>query len=416
MSNIEKIKNGFFASCPGGLEQFLLEEVKALKPKEVKLVKGGVEFTALPEIAIELMFSSRIASRVYKALYTYDVKNEKDLYYGARDVKWKAIFDLTQTFKVSVIQSRSPNGKKRSKFDNSMFLGQKLKDAIVDDFRKEFDGARPSIEKNHPDVTIMLHLEPHDNPHSQKEKVTLLLDMSGRPLSQRGYKVSEFDAPLRENLAAGLVKMMDLKPDQNFLDAMCGSGTILTEALLAAGQIPPSFLNLSWIAHENRFWDFEHHFWFVKSDYLKDKFLDLIEKYKTLTEEGYERLKNKKAEFRGNDISPDAVRATLDNLKRANLQAFVELSIEDALNLEANSEQGVVVVNPPYGERLGKDEDLEHLYHEFGETLKHKFKGYRGYVLTGNLPLLKKISLRSARKEIVYNGNIESRFVEYQLY
>ena len=137
---------------------------------------------------------------------------------------------------------------------------------------------------------------------------------------------------------------------------------------------------------------------------------------KELTEAGYERLKNLPGEFRGNDISPDAVRATLENLKRAKLQARVELSIGDALELEAPSDSGIVVINPPYGERLGADDDLEHLYHEFGETLKHKFKGYRAFVLTGNLPLIKKISLKTSRKEVVYNGNIESRFVEYQLY
>ena len=416
MSEIEKVKNGFFASCPGGLEEFLLEEVESLEPKKATIVRGGVQFEALPEVAIELMFKTRIASRLYKTLYTFDIKTEKDLYYNAKDIKWKAVFDITQTFKINVIQSRSPNGKKRSKFENSMFLAQKFKDAIVDTFRAAYDGARPSVEKVHPDVTLLLHLEPHDNPHASKEKASILIDMSGRPLSQRGYKVAEFEAPLRENLAAGLVKMMNPVPGEDFIDGMCGSGTILIEAMLQAGDIPPCFLNLSWIGSDRRFWDVEHHFWFFKSDYLKEKFKEIVKKYEEQTEAGYEKLKNLPGEFRGNDINPDAVRATLENLKRAKLQARVELAIGDALELESPSDKGIVVINPPYGERLGADDDLEHLYHEFGETLKHKFKGYRAFVLTGNLPLIKKISLKTSRKEIVYNGNIESRFVEYQLY
>lgn len=416
MSKIEKSKNMFFASCPGGLEEFLLEEVQTLKPKNATIVRGGVQFEALPEVAIELMFLTRIASRLYKTLYVFDIKSEKDLYYMAKDIKWKAIFDITQTFKINVIQSRSPDGKKRSKFENSMYLGQKLKDAIVDTFRSDFDGARPSVEKVHPDVTFLLHLEPHDNPYASKEKASILIDLSGRPLSQRGYKVAEFEAPLRENLAAGLVKMMNPKPGEDFIDGMCGSGTILIEAMLQAGDIPPCFLNLSWIGSDRRFWDMEHHFWFFKSDYLKEKFKEIVQTYEEKAKIGFEKLNNMKGEFRGNDINPDAVRAALENLKRAGLHTRVELSIEDALGLEPKSEKGIIVINPPYGERLGADDDLEHLYHEFGETLKHKFKGFRAFVLTGNLPLIKKISLKTSRREIVYNGNIESRFVEYQLY
>lgn len=414
--NVTKLKNEFFASCPGGLEEILLEEVKALEPKEAKLQKGGVQFTALPEIALELLFSSRVASRVYKRIYQFEIKSEKDLYYYAKEIKWKAVFELDQTFKINVVQTKSADGKKRSMYDNSMFLGQKLKDAIVDRFRDDCKGERPSVEKNRPDVSLLLHLEPNINPHSRKEIATILLDLTGRPLSERGYKKGEFTAPLKENLAAGLVKLSGYDGKEPFVDAMCGSGTILIEAMMIAGNIPPCFSNLSWISSDQKFWSLEDQLWYKKSDYLVEQFKLLCEKYQAQTEAGYEYLKKHKPYFLGNDIDQLAIRTCNENLVKAGLGPFVELQNGDALNLETEFDKGVIIINPPYGERLGQDDDLIHLYHEFGETLKHKFKGFRAYVFTGNLPLIKKISLRTTKKIALFNGNIESRLAEYLLY
>lgn len=410
-----KLKNLYFASCPTGLEQLLLKEIKQLDPQQAQAVKGGVEFTCLPEIALELLFCSRIASRVYKKIYQFEIKTEKDLYYFAKEIKWKAVFGLDQTFKISVVQSKSPNGEKRSQFSNTMFLGQKLKDAIVDRFRADCNDERPSVEKVHPNLSLQLHLAPNDNPHSRKEVATIMIDITGRPLSERGYKSGSFTAPLRENLAAGIIGLMEYHGEGIFIDAMCGSGTMLIEAALIAGDIPPCFYNLKHIERGD-FWDFQNHFWFQKSEYLQNKLSEFITKYLELSERGYQNLQQKKIKLLGNDIDNEAMKISVENIRRARLLDYIEFENKDALFLETDETTGYVFANPPYGERLGRDEDLEHLYHEWGETLKHKFKGFKAYLFTGNLPLIKKISLRTSSKVILFNGNIESRLVEYQLY
>ena len=413
---VTKLKEAFFASCPTGLESLLAEEIKALAPRELAVVKGGVHFNCLPEIAIELMFSSRIASRIYKKAYQFEIKNEKDLYFYAKEIKWKALFELDQTFKINVVQSKSKDGKKRSQFDNTMFLGQKLKDAIVDRFRADCDDQRPSVDKTRPDITFLLHLEPNINPHSKKEIVTILMDMSGRPLSERGYKLPGFAAPLKENLAAGIIQLAGYNKSEPFIDAMCGSGTFLIEAILLAANIPPTFMNLSWIASDQKFWSLEEQLWFCKSEYLQDKFDALIEKYETLTTQGREALESGDLIFLGNDNDKEALAICGRQLAKAGLSEFVSLELNDALALDTSLEQGMILANPPYGERLGQDDDLTHLYHEFGETLKNSFKGFRAYLFTGNMPLIKKISLRTNKRITLYNGNIESRLVEYLLY
>ena len=411
-----KFKNAFFASCPTGLEDLLKEEIMAQGAKECLVTKGGVHFESFPEIAIKVILMSAIASRVYKKLYGFEVKIEKDIYHSAKEIKWKAIFDLEQTFRINVIQGKSPEGTKRSKFENSMYLGQLLKDAIADKFREDAN-ERPYVDKVLPDVSFLMRVEPNDNPHSQKENVTILLDMSGVSISNRGYRVKPFTAPLRENLAHGLLKMTGYDGSQTLVDAMCGSGTFLTEAAMIKWKIPPCFIHLqNHKEHEDELpWAFLKHTYYTKDKYLKENTEKFIEETWALVQKNMKEIKP--GSIFGYDLDDGALDIAAYNLKVAGILGGVELDNKDATQIEKpNDVEGIFIVNPPYGERLGADDNLERLYHDLGENLKKNFKNYKAYIFTGNLPLLKKISLRTSRKEILYNGNIESRLAEYLLY
>ena len=416
---IDKLKDSFFASCPTGLEELLQSEIKALGFKKASIVKGGVHFDGDTKLALELMLSSRIASRIYKKIYQFEIKIEKDLYFYAKEIKWKGLFNLDQTFKISVVQSQSPDGSKRSKFKSTMFLAQNLKDGIVDRFRDDSKGERPSVDKEQADMNILLHVQPNNNPHSVKETITILADMCGAPLSQRGYRDTNFSAPLKENLAAGLVLLSGYNGTQTFFDPMCGSGTIIIESLLIKGQIPPSYLAIDDILEngEEKYWDFMQHNWFKKDKYLTDHWNTLLDTYLEKAKDGFEKLETTKIKTFASDSEKYAINASRFNLKAADLLEFVNLVQEDATTVNLSSvSEGIIVTNPPYGERIGEELDLPKLYYDFGENLKKNFKGFNAFIFTGNLPLIKKISLRSTKKIILFNGKIDSRLVEYNLY
>lgn len=411
-----KYKNEYFASVPTGLEEVLETELKELGAKSTKVVKGGVHFESFAEVAVQAVLYSRIASRIYKKIYGFEIKIEKDIYYNAKEIKWKSVFNLDQTFKIQVIQGKSLLGTKRSKFQNSMFLGQQLKDAIADRFRDDTK-ERPNVDKVSPDVNILMRVEPNDNPHSVKEDVTILIDMCGLALSNRGYRVKSFSAPVRENLAAGILKLTGYTGKEVLVDGMCGSGTFLAEAAMIQNDIPPCFI---------RILDFKEHgdelpWAFLKLNfYTKDKYL--VENTEKFIEEAHQKtltgLKNLKlGSIFGYDLDDGALDIADYNLNLAGLLNGIELHHGDATQItKPNLEGGIFIVNPPYGERLGEEENLAKDYHELGENLKNNFKDYRAYIFTGNLPLLKKISLRTSKKHILFNGNIEARLAEYLLY
>jgi putative N6-adenine-specific DNA methylase len=410
-----KYKNAFFASCPTGLEKLLEDEIKLLGAPETKLTKGGVHFESYPELAIKMILTSSIASRIYKKLYGFEAKIEKDIYHNAKEIKWKSVFSLDQTFRINVIQGKSPEGTKRSKFENSMFLGQLLKDAIADRFRED-EKERPYVDKVDPDISFLMRVEPNDNPHSQKENVTILIDMSGVSISNRGYRVKSFSAPLRENLASGLLKLAGYDGSQTLVDGMCGSGTFLTEAALIKWKIPTSFIHLQ---NNKEFddelpWSFLRHNYYTKDKYLKENTEKFIEEIWALTQKNMKEIKP--GTIFGYDIDDGALDIAAYNMEVAGVIDGVTIDNADSTQVKKPGESGIFIVNPPYGERLGETKDLESLYHDLGENLKNNFKEYKAYVFTGNLPLLKKISLRTSKKEILYNGNIESRFAEYLLY
>jgi 23S rRNA G2445 N2-methylase RlmL len=408
--DITKLKDSFFASCPRGLEELITQELKALKVTDIQPTEGGVRFNAPLIKAIELVMTTRYASRIYKELYQFSIGKEKDLYHLARQIKWKSVLPLDQTFNIHCVLGQNSQ-KKRSHFKNNMYMGLTLKDAIVDWFRQETKD-RPDVEKHDASVSFYMFIAPKENIHSSKEEVTIGIDMGGYPLHQRGYRRMGFRAPLKENLAAALCHRIQNDAKGGFWDVMCGSGTMLIEMAYLLSGMPtcaPQLLD------ETEYWAFQNHLYFVKDKYAVEDFKKLKEDLKKKIEKAQKNLA-KLPPIIGSDIENKSLEITKECLLRAGLADYVQVKRQDATNVSPEFEKGALFANPPYGERMGDEKELQDLYYRLGENLKQNAKENSAFIFTGNLPLIKKISLRSSKKDIFFNGAIESRLVKYELY
>lgn len=412
---MKKYRFEYFASCPMGVEELLTQEILDLGAKTAKAVRGGVQFEAFHEIALKTVLYSRLASRVFKYLFTFDVINEKDYYLEATNIKWKSLMDVNQTFRLTTIFGDLPG--EREEFRNSQFANLKLKDAIVDYFRHH-EGERPSVVKDIPDVAFLARIERGDEKPYQ---VTLMYDLVGDPMNQRGYRIADTPAPIKENLAAAILKTVKWDPEQEgLIDAMCGSGTFVIEAALMAGNIPPSYLRVERYLKNNQFkmWTFLNYPWLTKDEHLQENFKIMLKEISDATENGLALLKARKGFIVGSDISDMALDAAKENVKKAKLDGVIELSRKDALDTYPPTNKSLFISNPPYGERLefGEEEKLKALYKGLGDHWKKAYKGHRAALFTGNLQMLKVVGLKTSKKHILYNGDIECRLAEYALY
>lgn len=411
---MEKHRFDYFASCPAGLEDYLLPELKQAGADTWQIQRGGVSFTAQDAIApLRLLLRSRVASRVFKLLYSFECHTEKSMYQELAEIKWKSILELNQTFRITTIYGKLPEA--RPAFTNSQFTTLKTKDAIVDWFNHN-EGLRPSIDKENPDVSLLLRV---DDAQEGLFKIQVLLDLCGNPLSQRGYRRGWAEAPVKENLAAGILRLLDWDPSQEaFLDGMCGSGTFVIEAALMAGNISPQFLKLRDWKRLQRPWAFLASQWFIKDRPLMEGFRLAAEKIMAEDELGFQKLEAERPLILGNDNNPLTIKSTRENLRVAGFDHLIPLSSHNAEDLTPKGPKCLFFCNPPYGERLmnEQEEDLKALYHGIGEAWKKNWKGHRSAVFTGNLPLLKSISLKSSRRIPIHNGDIDARVVEYKLY
>lgn len=417
MNHPLKLKNSYFASCPVGVEEQLLGEIKALKIQEKRITRGGVYFGGQPRDFLKVMFFSRIASRVYKRPYSFTVADERDIYEQARQIKWKALFSLEQTFKIRTVLGHAEEGKKASKFHNSIYLSQLLKDAIVDHFRDEC-GERPSVNTDNPDVDILFYVEPRHGA-SDKEEASVLIDLCGAPLFHRGYRQAGGEAPVSENLAAAVIKMMAPNLDESkiFIDGMCGSGTFLIESMLHWAKIPPSYLQAEKVLKKEEIWAFQRLPFFSKNKFLLDHFEFYARKVSEEAQKGFAKLGRAKNKFIGLEISFEARARAVANLESSKLSSYASTFDADATAWNPpKGSTGYFFCNPPYGKRLGDEEGLKSLYRALGENLKRNFKGFDAYVLTGNPELRKCISLQTKTRTPLMNGPIECRLLHYPLY
>ena len=369
----------FFASCPRGLEALLAEDLTAVGVKDLKAIPGGVHFAAEWPACYAANLHSRIATRILWRVAHGRYAKEDDIYKLALDCEWPKWFDATQTIRVDVTAVKSP-------LKSLEFITLRIKDAICDRFRAD-TGKRPSVDTREPEVRMHGFIT--------VDECTLYIDTSGAPLYQRGLRQKTVEAPLKENVAAGIIRLSGWQPGTPLIDPMCGSGTFLIEAAQIALNIAPG---------AGREFGFQR---------LKNFQLPA---WKTMLDAAMDAEKPEKfAQIYGSDISPVSVRAALANLDRAGLLPAVKLTTGDLLEIDAPAENGIMIANPPYGERLSEQDELAAFYPLLGTALKRKFAGWNCYLLTADLRMPKLMRLTPSKKTPLYNGAIECRVFEFKM-
>ncbi len=385
-------KLAFFAICPGGLDGVLGKEVEGLPATITATYPGGVEFEGTLETAYLANLKLRTASRVLLQLARFKkIFKPEELYSAIREVDWTKVFSPDSTFAVYLTASET---KERRIPVNHQFWALKAKDAIVDCFRDR-GLARPNVRRDDPDITIRLHL------HDQILKV--YLDLSGPSLHERGYRAKTLEAPMKENLAAGLLLLSGWQYFCNegfvFLDPFCGSGTLLTEAAMIATRTAPGL-------YRRRFGFFA---WLGHDPELFQTVFDRVSAERVLEA-------SKLPIMVGGDANSEAVSVCRENLKNAGFEGLVRLRIERFEDSTAFAPKGLIVTNPPYGVRLNELETLGPVYQAMGSTLKHKFQGWSAGVITSEKQLLHKIGLKPDKKWALHNGGLESQFSVFRIY
>ncbi len=369
----------FFSPCPRGLEGALHAELEALGASSLKTTDGGVGFSGPFELCYRVNLESRIASRVLWRVGGNRYRREEDIYKAVHALPWLEWFGADRTIMVKVSARRCP-------LQSLDFITLKIKDAVCDKFRA-LTGERPSVDIRLPDIRIHAYLEEDD--------FALYIDTSGEALFKRGLRRSVVEAPLRENLAAGILHLAGWQPGEVLLDPMCGSGTFLMEAAQMALDIPPGL---------------GREFAFSKLHNFQPQ------AWEKLRQEAAARRKPMQfCKIYGGDLYGDVLKAARENLEAAGLLEAVELKQCNVLEVPAPAEQGVLVTNPPYGVRIGEQEELAALYPELGHALKQRFTGWRAYFFTGDFRLAKLIRLSASRRIPLFNGPLECRLFEYKM-
>jgi putative N6-adenine-specific DNA methylase len=344
--------------------------------EKTNVTPGGVAFSGTWETCYRANLWSRIASRVLWRVADFEYKNESDLYAAAKAVDWPRYFAVQKRIRVNVTAQKSP-------LKSLEFATLKVKDAVCDRFRDKL-GSRPDVDRASPEVRIHAFLE--------EAKGILYLDTSGEALFKRGWRMDIADAPLRENLAAGIIMLSGWKFDQPLLDPMCGGGTLLSEAAaMARGRAPGA----------------KRSFGFEKLQIFDSKLWDKVKTERTVAPV--------EPRLYGSDTDPEALQAARRNLGAAGVERWVKLEQADVLERAAPEPAGVLVANPPYGERIGSADELAAFYPKLGDALKRKFAGWNCFFLTADLRMPKLIRLQPSRRTPLWNGSLECRLYEFRI-
>ena len=369
-----------------GFEEILAKEIRNLGGGNVKEGVRSVSFDGDIGFMYKANLCLRTAIKIIKPIHSFSVTNENELYKKIYAMDWSEYLSIDTTFAIDTTV-------KSDNFTHSLYVSQKVKDAIVDKFR-DTDGERPNVDVKHPDIRINIHI--------QKDHCNVSLDSSGRSLHQRGYRISTNKAPINEVLAAGLLLLSGWDGQCDFLDPMCGSGTMLTEAAMIACNIPVN-INRKEFAFEK--WD----------DFDEELFGKIVDSSLKKTREFHHKIV-------GYDKAPSAVRKSQENIESANLSDYITVDRKNFFDTEKFTENHLhMVFNPPYGERLDRsdldsDFNVEEFYADIGDTLKQNYPGTDAWFITSNLEALKYVGLRPSRKIIVFNSQLESRLAKYVMY
>ncbi len=371
-------KQRFIAKTFSGLERVLARELEKIGAESVRPAHRIVEFWSDTRGMYKANLHLRTALRILRPIAEFRAKSESEFYQKVKVIDWTQWLEVDATFAI--------DARVHSSFlAHSKYLALKTKDAIADHFRDRF-GRRPSVDVRQPTVRLHVHLS--------RNRCTLSLDSSGDSLHKRGYRLDANAAPLNEVLAAGLVLLSGWDGSGNFVDPLCGSGTIVIEAALLAQQIPPGlnrrFGFMSWPDFSPRLWD-------------------------EIRREALPTEQKAGVRILGSDISEKAIRLAQENARRAGVLKKIECRVAPFEEIEPPSGGGVLITNPPYDERL-KIENARKFYQKLGNFFKQKCAHYDAWILSGNLAALKSVGLRPSQKVTLYNGGLESRFVKFKIY
>lgn len=372
--NFKMIAKTFF-----GFEEILAQELRNLGAQRIEPGVRMVSFYGDKGFMYKANIALRTALKILKPIKEFRVFNDQSLYKGIQSIDWSEYMNVRQTFVIDTTVNSEV-------FNHSQFVALKAKDAIVDQFREQ-TGNRPDIDKDYPDLRINIHI--------QKETCSVSLDSSGNSLHHRGYRTATNIAPINEVLAAGMLLLAGWDGQCDFLDPMCGSGTILAEAAMIACNIPANINRKEFAFEKWNDWDND----------LFDKITDSLLK----------KTRDFHYTIKGYDKAPSAVSKAKDNIKNANLDEYVSISQENFFTTKKENDGKLFMVfNPPYGERL--DIDLERFYREIGDTFKQNYPNTEAWFIIANLEALKFVGLKPSRKIKLFNGKLEARFVKYEIY
>ena len=370
----------YFAQTAQGVEDLAEKELQRLGAREIKTAFRGFYFSADKATLYRLNYCSRFLSRILAPLIRFDCHSDKYLYKTASKISWSSLIDLKNTFAVKANVSHS-------NITHSQYAALRLKDAIVDVFRKK-TGKRPNVDSRDPDVLFNLHI--------QNNKATIYLDTSGSSLHRRGYRQKSIEAPMQEIVAAAIVNLSGWHGIRPLIDPMCGSGTLLCEAMMHYCRIPAAFLRKKFGFESLP--DFDAEIWTAvknKADSdMQDLPIGLIS---------------------GSDKSAAAVAAAKTNTECFVQGANVALAVK-TLQDTKSLENSVIICNPPYGKRLETDENIKEFMRQLGDFLKQRCKGSDAYIYLGNRELIKSIGLKPAWKKVLISGGLDGRLVKYNIY
>ena len=365
-----------------GLEQVLAGELIELGANNVQIERRAVSFTGDKRMLYMANFCLRTASRVLVPIARFKAKKTDEIYEQVKQLDWSQYMTAKTTFQIDATVYSDW-------FRHSQFITYRVKDGIVD-WWMEHGGVRPSVQLTNPDIYLNVHIA--------GEVVTISLDSSGESLHKRGYRVANTQAPINEALAAGMLLLAGWKGESDFYDPMCGSGTLLIEAALIARNIAPGI--------------YRKGFAFEKwADFDADLFEDIY------SDDSRERDFNHK--IYGSDAGYYAVQSATKNVESANLQRDIEvrqIRVEELRLSDRQTDGALVMMNPPYGERLSQDKDVLRLYQDMGTALKHQFSGATAWIISSNEAALKCVGLRPAKRIHLINGDLECLFNQYVLF
>ena len=362
-----------------GFEELLENELRQLGAQHIKKGVRNVRFTGDKGFMYKCNMGLRTAIKILKPILQFNVKDENELYKKIKDIAWEKYIDVDATLAVSATLSGD-------RFTHSQYIALKTKDAIVDRFR-DLTGKRPNIDLRFPDLKIDVHIN--------RNRCSVALDSSGESLHKRGYKVATNIAPINEVLAAGLLLLSGWDGQSDFMDPMCGSGTILIEAAMIACNIPPNLMRNEFAFERWKDWD--------------------VDLYETIENSLLSKTRDFHHKIMGFDKSLSSIRKANENIKNAHLEEFIYIKHEDFFKTQKGGEAPLhMLFNPPYGERL--ELDMETFYGQIGSTLKHNYAGTTAWFITSNLEALKHIGLKTSRKIKLYNAKLEARLVRYDMY